>query len=69
MTVPSVEHQGLCIISDGHFGVPLQVPSSRIINTSPGEFPGGPVVGNLPADAADMGSILHLGESQKPWWN
>ena len=27
------------------------------------DFPGGPVVKNLPADAGDMGSILSLGGS------
>ena len=64
-----MEHQSLRIIADGHFGVPLQVPFSGIRNTSPGDFLGGPVVGNLPADAVDTGLILRLGDSQKPGRN
>ena len=33
------------------------------------DFPGGPVVKNLPAKARDTGSILDLGRSHRPWGN
>ena len=33
------------------------------------DFPGGPVVKNLPAKAGDTGSILDLGRSHRPWGN
>ena len=33
------------------------------------DFPGGPVVRNLPANAGDMGSIPALGRLHKPWGN
>ena len=34
-----------------------------------GDFPGGPVVKNLPANAGDMGSIPGPGRSHRPWGN
>jgi len=33
------------------------------------DFPGGPVVQNLPAKAGDMGLIHGLGKSHMPWAN
>ena len=33
------------------------------------EFPGGPVVQNLPANAGDPGSTPGLGKSHMPWGN
>ena len=33
------------------------------------DFPGGPVVKNLPANAGDMGSSPGLGRSHMPWNN
>ena len=32
-----------------------------------GDFPGGPVVENLPCNARDTGSIPDLGRSHMPW--
>ena len=34
-----------------------------------GDFPGGAVVKNLPANAGDMGSSPGLGRSHMPWSN
>ena len=34
-----------------------------------GDFPGGAVVKNLPANAGDTGSIPGLGRSHMPWSN
>ena len=36
-------------------------------NPNPGEFPGGAVVENLPANAGDTGSSPGLGGSHMPW--
>ena len=33
------------------------------------DFPGGPVVKNLPANAGDAGSLPGLGRSHMPWSN
>ena len=36
-------------------------------NTCMGDFPGGAVIKNPPANAGDTGSIPGLGGSQMPW--
>ena len=36
------------------------------INNEVSDFPGGPVVKNMPANAGDTGSILDLGRSHVP---
>ena len=33
------------------------------------DFPGGPVVKNLPTNAGDMSSVPGLGRSHMPWGN
>ena len=40
---------------------------SEIIHV--GDFPGGAVVGNLPANAGDVGSSSGPGRSHMPWSN
>ena len=39
---------------------------SKLLKKWPGNFPGGPVVKNLPAKAGDVGSIPGLGRCHMP---
>ena len=38
-------------------------------NNQKGDFPGGPLVENLPANAGDMGSVPDPGRSHEQWSN
>ena len=50
----------------GGCGGPQEVLSVRPKNQQLGDFPGGAVVNNLPADAGDTGSSPRLGGSHMP---
>ena len=44
----------------------FRVNTSRVL---PEDFPGGPVVKNLPVNAGDMSSVPGLGRFHMPWSN
>ena len=66
-------HQSLVILSlSPHIYEHREIPTSpRYIQIKKlcGDFPGGPVVKNLPANQGGMGSISALGRSHMPWGN
>ena len=48
---------------------PRGLPFLLMQNPRKGDFPGGAVVKNLPANAGDTGSSPGLGRSRRPWSN
>ena len=47
----------------------LEKADTNVSNNKGLDFPGGPVVKNLPANAGDMASVPGLGGSHMPWSN